>query len=182
MSISRKLSKGKKKTRRAHALLQMRSDSRGSSRRRYGEAGALPALAAATGRRGRGRGRGRMQSRKPGSEYANSPPKRTAKARVANMHKKWLQHANQMAAAEHSRGITNRVDTLDVSQVSRGRGSGRGSGRGKGRGTISEILQEREVDNAKIGNAGLTSANPRNGPRSQSASKVLHKVSGKELR
>ena len=83
-----------------------------------------------------------------------------------------------MAAAEHSRGIPNRVDTLDVSQVSRGRGSGRG----KGRGTISEILQERDVDNANIGNAGLTSTNPRNGPRSQSASKVLHKVSGKELR
>ena len=125
-----------------------------------------------------------MQSRKPGSEYANSPPKRTAKARVANMHKKWLQHATQMAATEHSRGITNRVDTLDVSQVSRGRGSGRGKGRGKGkgRGTISEILQERDVDNASIGNADLTSVNPRNGPRSQSASNVLHKVSGKELR
>ena len=155
MSAATGRRKGKKKTRRGHALL---NNMRGSSNRRYAAGGALPALSIATGRRGRGMPR----TRKPGSEYANSPPKRSAKARVANMHKKWLQHTTQMAASDYGRGTRSRAITPNASQVGRGRGKGRG------RGPISEILHdastERNVDS-------LASVSAKSGPRSQLSSK-----------
>ena len=157
MSANRK---GKKKARRGQALLNR---IHGSSGRRYEDGGALPALGIATGSRGRG------LLRRSGNAYANSPPKRSAKARIANMHKKWLQHTTQMTTSGLHRDERDVAASTNTMQPDRGRGRGRGGGE------ISEIRRngsaERDINNGSIGNTGLLSVRTGPGPRSQSSIK-----------